>query len=37
LIVAALIVCRLPAWQRKNSHLPDRIEPDELRCKAAET
>jgi arabinofuranan 3-O-arabinosyltransferase len=35
LIVAALIVGRLPAWQRKNSHLPDRIEPDELHCKAA--
>jgi arabinofuranan 3-O-arabinosyltransferase len=37
LIVAALIACRLPASQRKNSHLPDRIDPDELRCKAAGT
>ena len=35
LIVAGLIVCRLPALQRNNSHLPDRIGPDELRCKAA--
>ena len=35
LIVAALIACRISALQRNSSQLPGRIEPDELRCKAA--
>ena len=35
LIVAALIACRFPAFQRNNSQLPSPIEPHGLRCKAA--